>query len=57
MRYAISPKCNPRGYRPLAKKKIPEKYQRWIEARKRYHLTHVHIQMARELGLNLKKVW
>ena len=39
----------------MAKKKIPEKYQRWIDARKRYHLSHVHIQMARELGLNPKK--
>jgi len=37
------------------KKKIPEKYQKWIEARKRYHLSHAHIQMARELGLNPKK--
>ena len=36
------------------KKKIPEKYQRWIDARKRFHLSHAHIQMARELGLNLK---
>jgi hypothetical protein len=39
----------------LAKRKIPEKYQRWIDARKRYHLSHAHIQMARELGLNPKK--
>jgi hypothetical protein len=39
----------------LAKSKIPEKYQRWIDARKRYHLSHTHIQMARELGLNPKK--
>ena len=37
------------------KKKIPEKYQRWIDARKRYHLSHAHIQMARELGMNPKK--
>jgi len=37
------------------KKKIPEKYQRWTDARKRYHLSHAHIQMARELGLNPKK--
>ena len=37
------------------KKKIPEKYQIWIQARKRYHLSHAHIQMARELGLNPKK--
>ena len=37
------------------KKKIPEKYQRWIDVRKRYHLSHAHIQMARELGMNPKK--
>ena len=35
--------------------KIPEKYQQWIEAGKRYHLSHAHIQMAREPGLNPKK--
>lgn len=27
----------------------------WIEARKRFHLSHEQIQMARELGLNPKK--
>lgn len=37
------------------KKAIPEKYQVWIDARKKYHLSHAHIQMARELGLNPKK--
>jgi len=37
------------------KKAIPEKYQVWIEARKKYHLSHAHIQMARELGLNPRK--
>jgi hypothetical protein len=37
------------------KKKIAEKYQRWIDARKRYHLSHAHIQMARELGLNPRR--
>lgn len=37
------------------KNKIPDKYQIWIDARKRYHLSHVQIQMARELGLNPKK--
>jgi hypothetical protein len=37
------------------KKKTLEKYQRWIDARKRFHLSHAHIQMARELGLNPKK--
>ncbi len=39
----------------MAKKKIPEKYQRWIDARKRYHLSHAQIQMARELGMNPRK--
>jgi hypothetical protein len=37
------------------KKRIPEKYQIWIDVRKRYHLSHAHIQMARELGMNPKK--
>ena len=41
----------------MAKKKsVPEKYQVWIEARKRYHLSHAHVQMARELGMNPKKL-
>ena len=40
----------------MAKKaKIPEKYQVWIDVRKRYHLSHAHIQMARELGMNPKR--
>ena len=34
------------------KKRIPDKYQIWIDVRKRYHLSDVHIQMARELGMN-----
>ena len=38
-----------------AKKKIQPKYQEWIDVRKRYHLSHAHIQMARELGMNPKK--
>jgi len=40
----------------MAKKaKIPDKYQAWVDVRKRYHLSHAHIQMARELGMNPKK--
>ena len=40
----------------MAKKaKISEKYQVWIDVRKRYHLSHAHIQMARELDMNPKK--
>ena len=37
------------------KMKIPEKLHVWIDARKKYHLSHAHIQMARELGLNPRK--
>ena len=37
------------------KNKISDKYQIWIDVRKRYHLSHAHIQMARELGMNPKK--
>ncbi len=32
------------------------KLQQWIEARKRHHLSHAHVQMARELGMNPKKL-
>ncbi len=34
---------------------MPDKYQVWIDVRKRYRLSDVHIQMARELGMNPKK--
>jgi hypothetical protein len=36
-------------------KKLPESQQPWVEARRRYRLTHAQVQMARELGLNPKK--
>ena len=39
------------------KKRIPDKYQIWIDVRKRYRLSDVHIQIARELGMNPKKFW
>ena len=29
--------------------------QNWIEAKKRYRLSDMHIQMARELGMNPKR--
>jgi len=34
---------------------IPQKFKPWIEARKKYRLSHAQIQMARELGLNPRK--
>jgi hypothetical protein len=36
--------------------KIPQKLQAWIEARRRHRLSHAHVQMARELGMNPKKL-
>ena len=38
------------------KKKPSQKMQAWIDARKRHHLSHAHVQMARELGMNPKKL-
>ena len=35
---------------------IPNKLRPWIEARRRFHLSHAHIQMARELGMNPDKL-
>jgi len=32
------------------------KYQIWIDARRRHKLSHTHIQMARELGMNPKRI-
>ena len=34
--------------------KVPQKFQSWITARKRHRLSHAHVQMARELGMNPK---
>lgn len=36
-------------------KQLSPKYQVWVDARKRHKLSHAHIQMARELGMNPKK--
>ena len=36
--------------------KISPKLQPWIDARMRHHLSHAHVQMARELGLNPAKL-
>jgi hypothetical protein len=40
----------------MAKKKTDPKLEAWIAARKRHHLSHAHVQMARELGLNPAKL-
>lgn len=36
-------------------KPLPPDLQVWVDARKRYRLSHAHVQMARELGLNPRK--
>ena len=40
----------------MAKKKTDPKLEAWMAARKRHHLSHAHVQMARELGLNPAKL-
>jgi len=37
-------------------KRLPDKLQLWVDARKRFHLSHAQVQMARELGMNPKKL-
>jgi hypothetical protein len=39
----------------MPRKRIPERLQVWIDARKRHRLSHAHVQMARDLGMNPKK--
>jgi len=38
------------------RKAVAPGLQAWIEARSRHRLSHAHVQMARELGLNPKKL-
>ena len=40
----------------MSKNKVPPDLQLWIDARKRFHLSHAHVQMARELGMNPTKL-
>jgi len=35
---------------------IPDKLKPWIEAGQRFRLSHAQVQMARELGMNPKKL-
>jgi hypothetical protein len=36
--------------------KLPQNLQDWVVARRRFHLSHAHVQMARELGMNPRKL-
>jgi hypothetical protein len=38
------------------KKRLTPRFQVWVDARNKFQLSHAHIQMARELGLNPKKL-
>ena len=41
----------------MVKKTRPnQRMQEWIDARKRHHLSHAQVQMARELGMNPMKL-
>jgi len=40
----------------VSNNKIPKELQPWIEAKKKHRLSQMHIQMARELGMNPKKL-
>jgi hypothetical protein len=44
--------------RSMVKKKsfVPTHLQPWIDARRKFRLSHAHVQMAYELGLNPKKL-
>jgi hypothetical protein len=37
-------------------RKVTPELQAWIDARRRFHLSHAQVQMARELGMNPKKL-
>jgi hypothetical protein len=45
-----------RGGKHVAKTRLDPKLQAWVEARRRHHLSHAHVQMARELGMNPTKL-
>lgn len=40
----------------MSKDKLDPTLEAWVVARKRHHLSHGHVQMARELGMNPKKL-
>lgn len=40
----------------MPRRTIPDKLQAWVDARKKFHLSHAQVQMAHELGMNPKKL-
>jgi hypothetical protein len=39
----------------MSGRKLANDLQEWVKARSRHHLSHAHVQMARELGMNPRK--
>ena len=37
-------------------KRVPDHLQVWMDARKKFHMSHAQVQMASEIGLNPKKL-
>jgi hypothetical protein len=53
----LSPKALPGTPEGTMKtRKLDQKTKAWDDARKRYHLSQVQVQMARELGMNPAKL-
>ncbi|HEY0017528.1 MAG TPA: hypothetical protein VGC13_14550 [Longimicrobium sp.] len=40
----------------MASARLPADLQAWVDARTRHRLTHAQVQMARELGMNPRKL-
>ncbi len=40
----------------MGKKNLAQSVQDWVEARRRFDLSHAHVAMARELGMNPRKL-
>lgn len=40
----------------MSNRKLSSKIQLWNDAMRRHRLSHAHVQMARELGMNPKKL-
>ena len=45
-----------RKVKNMVKNRLPQNLKDWVEARGRHHLSHAHVQMARELGMNPRKL-
>ncbi len=41
---------------PKKKKNVPHNIQQWADVKTKYHLSQTHVEMARKLGLNPRKL-